>query len=152
MSSELDLTLANLEKIQTETAELVEVTKGAIQIPNVNAKVIQRNFAEFCTSLIEKLSGMLDKDEATTILCEQISAVQGVKGKQLAEFLAQRMKSLESDNEASDFSRSLSRCFSGISDDIDITTNDKAAAVEDEGQPSDGSAASRQRFSWAEKI
>ena len=75
MSTELDLTLANLDQIQSETGELVEVTKGAIQIPNVNDKVIQRNFNEFCTSMIEKLTGMMDKDEATTILCEQISAI-----------------------------------------------------------------------------
>ena len=102
--------------------------------------------------MIEKLTGMMDKDEATTILCEQISALQGIKGKQLAEFLAQRMKTLESDNEATDFSRSLSRCLSGIDSIGGDESADKALVIEDEGMPKDGAVASRQRFSWAEKI
>ena len=59
------------------------------------------------------------------------------------------MKTLESDNEATDFSRSLSRCFSGIDS---IGGDEKAEEIVDEGQPKDGSAAARQRFSWAEKI
>ena len=36
----LEQTLANIEKILTSTTELIEVTKGALGIPDVNEKVI----------------------------------------------------------------------------------------------------------------
>ena len=71
----LNETLANIDKIQGEVTDLVEITKGALAIPNINEKVVNRNFAEFCTGLIERACGELPKDEATTILCEHISTL-----------------------------------------------------------------------------
>ena len=70
MSEVLDETLANIDRLQGEVTELAENIKGALAIPNISEKTINRNFAEFCTSLIERASGVLLKDEATTILCE----------------------------------------------------------------------------------
>jgi len=63
----LEQTLANIEKISTSTAELIELTKGALK--GVNEKGVQRNFVELCTKLIEKICLDLSKDQATTILC-----------------------------------------------------------------------------------
>ena len=94
---ELASTLASIEKIQTATNELIAVTKAALETPNINEKTIQRNFVELCTGLVEKVCEDLSKEDATTILCEQISAIQGVKGKQLAELLSSKLKQLDSD-------------------------------------------------------
>ena len=71
----LNETLANIDRVQEEVKDLVEITKGALAIPGINDKVVKRNFAEFCTGLIERACGELPKEEAITILCEQISAV-----------------------------------------------------------------------------
>lgn len=72
MSAEAELarTNASIDMIQAATSELVEVTKGALAIADIGEKTIQRNFAEFCTSLIEKICSDLPKDDATEILCE----------------------------------------------------------------------------------
>ena len=108
MAETLEETLANIDRIQAEINELAEIHKGALAIPNTPDKTVSRNFAEFCTGIIEKACGVLPPNEATTILCEQISTIQGVKGKQLAEFLAQRLKTLDSDDAATNFERSFS--------------------------------------------
>lgn len=67
---ELERANASIDRIQAATNELVEVTKGALSIADIGEKTIQRNFAEFCTSLIEKICSDLPKEEATEILCE----------------------------------------------------------------------------------
>ena len=145
----LNVTLANIDQIQGEVTDLVEITKEALAIPSINDKVINRNFAEFCTGLIERACGELSKDEATTILCEQISTIQGVKGKQLAEFLSTRLKTLDSDEDAINLQRSFSQAFSDI--DI-IESSGSAIGSQVKGDTDESSAAQRQRFSWAEKM
>ena len=88
--------------------------------------------------MLEKVCEDLPKEEATTMLCEQISAIQGVKGTQLAELLSQRLRKLGSDSENTSFSRSLSNAFQ------DVVDNGK--------QAEDREAMTRLRFSWAEKM
>ena len=53
---------------------------------------------ELCVGIIEKACGLVSKEESTTILCEQISAVQNKTGKQLSDFLKTRFNALESDD------------------------------------------------------
>ena len=140
MAETLSETLANIDRIQEEVTDLVEITKGALTIPNITDKVVTRNFSEFCTGLIERACGELLKDEATTILCEQISTLQGVKGKKLAEFLAQRLKTLDSDNDALDLQRSLSQGFS----DFDIQDGDNGmSGIDTSAVDQESSAAKR---------
>ena len=88
----------NIERVHSEINELVNVSKSALEIPDITEKTVQRNLNELCTGIIEKVCGLVTKEEATAILCEQISAVQNVTGKQLSDFLTQRFKMLESDN------------------------------------------------------
>ena len=61
----LQSTLAKLESLKFGANELIEVTKEAISIPNINDKTILRNFLELCTGIIEKVCVDLSSDEAT---------------------------------------------------------------------------------------
>ena len=108
MSEVLQTTLSNINTLQEEVHLLFENILGELANENLAEKIINRNFAEFCTSLIEKACHNLSKEEATRILCEQISAKQDLQGKQLAELIAQHMKTLESDDQAITLERSLS--------------------------------------------
>ncbi len=149
MSDSLESTLSNIDKLQAQFTELVNVTKGALAIPDLNEKTIKRNYVELCTGAVEKICQDLTKEEATTILCEQISAVQGIKGLQLAQYLATQFKSLGSDDDAENFERSLSACLDNIHDESMATT----IADLDSNIPKDAQVeVQRQRFSWAEKM
>ena len=55
MSDSLESTLADIDKMQADFAELINVTKGALAIPDLNEKTIRRNFVELCTGAIEKV-------------------------------------------------------------------------------------------------
>ena len=88
----------NIERVNSEINELVNVSQGALAIPDITEKTIQRTLNELCVGIIEKVCGLVTKEEATSILCEQISAVQNMTGKQLSDFLTQRFKALESDS------------------------------------------------------
>lgn len=86
-------------------------------------------------------------------MCEQISAVQDLQGKQLAELIANHMKTLGSDDHALTLERSLSQGFTledggNFGSESDIQLNDRENSNEERQM----SLAQRKRFSWAEKI
>ena len=67
----------------------------------------------------------------------------------MAEFLVGKLKTLESDDEGLDFSRSLSQGFADL-DTSGISMRGTDAI--DQADPSDGKTVTRNRFSWAEKM
>ena len=95
-----------------------------MEIPDITEKTIQRSLNELCVGIIEKVCGLVSKEEATTILCEQISAVQNKTGKELSDFLTQRFKALESNDQSPDLRRSVSNILGDIDNELDRDMED----------------------------
>ena len=108
---------------------------------------------ELCVGIIEKACGLVSKEESTTILCEQISAVQNKTGKQLSEFLKTRFNALESDDQSPDLRRSVSNILGDLDNELDGDMADEIVAPSIEVVDSEESKrAQRTRFSLAEKM
>ena len=115
----------NVETLQEDINELCRNSWGALDIPDITEKTVQRSLNELCVGIIEKVCGLVSKEESTTILCEQISAVQNMTGKQLSDFLTTRFKALESDNQMPDLRRSVSNILGDLDNELDRDLEDE---------------------------
>ena len=72
---------------------------------------------------IEKTTQIVSKEDALTMLIEQVSTITDLKGKDLAEYLQKRVSQMsELDITAVDFSRSLSMGFINDLEDAETAT------------------------------
>ena len=72
---------------------------------------------------IEKTTQIVSKEDALTMLIEQVSTITDLKGKELAEYLQKRLSQMtELDSNPVDFSRSLSMGFINDLEDAETTT------------------------------
>ena len=72
---------------------------------------------------IEKTTQIVSKEDALTMLIEQVSTITDLKGKDLAEYLQKRLSQMsELDITAVDFSRSLSMGFINDLEDAETAT------------------------------
>ena len=140
-----------IETVSSEINELINVSRGALVIPDITQKTVQRNLNELCTGIIEKVCGLVSKEEATSILCEQISAVQNMTGKQLSDFLTQRFKMIEEAN-GDGLERSVSNVLSEIDLDRDELGDFGDATNIENVDEENKQQAQRKRFSLAEKM
>ena len=121
-------------------------------IPDITEKTVQRNLNELCVGIVEKICGLVTKEEATSILCEQISAVQNMTGKQLSDFLTQRFKALESNDQSPDLRRSVSNILADVDNELERDMEDERDAPSIENVDEESKRAQRTRFSLAEKM
>ena len=141
-------TLASLEKLSSGTSELLEVARGNLAIPDITEKVAKRGLVELCTAILEKICSELPKEDALSMLLEQIVNTSGLEGKPLANLLTERLSSLdERDDDVA--AADISQILANIDGNESGIMMRMSAAEENKEDSEEKRASVRTRFGWA---